>query len=359
MSCPPTKGQLRRETLRGWHGPSLFQAGKINFTEEKVHNREFFGNELELGYCLAQHLESPTQETLISTFLMNIENALKYKAVSDSDIRLAKEALIRFNIEETQPDELEGDNELEDWEDEESDNEIERELDKYLDEDGESPDLSVEAGFKNEESTESIPEDTLPVTDDREEHDESEEEDEEPIDIDPASLQFSKPRPQDGSIPEEGSPKATPSPYPNGKRPRGKRKPPSKSTEKAAIDIVTRYGKEQLGAKVEDVQTLNLGWDLEFLYEDGRRELVEVKGSRENKGFIITRNELRAAQIKSNYVLFFVNNLGKGKSSSIACIKDFGDQAGDKHLSAIKYDVHQWSTLRHELIDITFEQSHE
>jgi len=38
MSCPPTKGQLRRETLRGWHGPSLFQAGKINFTEEKVHN---------------------------------------------------------------------------------------------------------------------------------------------------------------------------------------------------------------------------------------------------------------------------------------------------------------------------------
>jgi len=39
MSCPPTKGQLRRETLRGWHGPSLFQAGKINFTEEKVHNQ--------------------------------------------------------------------------------------------------------------------------------------------------------------------------------------------------------------------------------------------------------------------------------------------------------------------------------
>jgi hypothetical protein len=79
-----------------------------------------------------------------------------------------------------------------------------------------------------------------------------------------------------------------------------------KDVETRAIDRAKAYALTE-GWSVEDVQTHNKGWDLEFILPSGERWLVEVKGSGGPlHSFIITRNEREAAQRQQNFKLFLV-----------------------------------------------------
>ena len=117
--------------------------------------------------------------------------------------------------------------------------------------------------------------------------------------------------------------------------------------------IVERYGLVVLKAKeVRDVHTLNRGWDLEFYYDDGRWEPIEVKGSSGIGAFMITRNEWRAARDHANYVLFHVTNLGNPSLASMRVYRRLGERLTDAHLTPLSWTVSNWLELEPEEVPI-------
>ena len=331
---------------------SHLKCRKRNEIEVRLLVEVLDGNEHELGRCIAEHLHIPTNEVDISSFLMKQESALKYRAVSESDIRIAREALANFSSEEPDQDKPDEDD---DWDKEGSEDKTGESLKIGDKTSGKSPDTSADAASGEEDSRPSPEGD--PSADTEDGSGESRPEDEDTVDIDIPKLQFGKPR-KPGDSESKVRPPTSP-PKPSTQKQRGSRKPPSKSIETTAIDIIKRYGEEVLGVAIKDRQSENIGWDLEFHYPDGRRELVEVKGSQHDEGFIVTRNELEAARSEPNHILFFVHNLRGMNGPSIAWFDDFGTDVNEEHLKAISYDVRKWRTLGHKVIDITLADSQE
>lgn len=116
-------------------------------------------------------------------------------------------------------------------------------------------------------------------------------------------------------------------------------------TEKRAVDYVRAYADAELDvSEIRDVQAENKGWDLEFVLADGTEQMVEVKGSRASSPFVITRNELAQARPRTNYVLYFVFDLGSGRPRMIR-IDDFGSKISAEHLVAYQWTVPGWKQL--------------
>lgn len=115
--------------------------------------------------------------------------------------------------------------------------------------------------------------------------------------------------------------------------------------EGLAIDYVCRYARAALEvAEIRDVQAEKKGWDLEFVFPDMTEQLVEVKGSRGSSVFAITKNELKQAQIHSNYVLYFVMDLASPRPRMVR-IDDLGSKAKGSLLVAYQWAVVGWREM--------------
>jgi hypothetical protein len=170
----------------------------------------------------------------------------------------------------------------------------------------------------------------------------------EPEQIDLDSVTFGEPR--SGGVRQPKAPRQSP------QRDIGEHAPPAPrvsarerdATDQNAMAIVSRFAEVELGAKVNRVDDLNLGWDLE-LELDGATLLVEVKGfAAGSSSFIITRNELRAAGSEANYRVAVVSGVG-GRSGSIAFITDFAGSLDPEQLKPMSWAVEEWTRLPHEV----------
>lgn len=166
--------------------------------------------------------------------------------------------------------------------------------------------------------------------------------------IDPDSVTFGEPR--SGGVRQPKAPRQSP------QRDVGQHAPPAPrvsarerdATDQNAMAIVSRFAEVELGAKVNRVDDLNLGWDLE-LEVDGTTLLVEVKGfAAGSSSFIITRNELRAAESEPNYRVAVVSGVG-GRSGVIAFITDFAGSLDPEQLNPMSWAVEEWTRLPHEV----------
>lgn len=126
---------------------------------------------------------------------------------------------------------------------------------------------------------------------------------------------------------------------------------PDRAVEQRAVEYAWEYGRRELGAEVRDVQSLKLGWDLEFHLPDGTDLLIEVKGSSGSSGFAITRNELDKARKLDNWQLYYAHNLGSA-TPSLVRITGF-DAIQDGALIVEQYRVPSWRSLDCEEIPIT------
>jgi len=124
-----------------------------------------------------------------------------------------------------------------------------------------------------------------------------------------------------------------------------------KEVELAAIEVAKEYGRRALNADVRDVQRYNLGWDLEFLLPDGRKELIEVKGSARQGRFTLTRNELGAARSHDNWILLYITNLVRGSEARVLRFENLGADLPKAALNALAWDV-TWGMLPYEMIEI-------
>jgi hypothetical protein len=120
--------------------------------------------------------------------------------------------------------------------------------------------------------------------------------------------------------------------------------------EAKAMELVRRYGKEQLGATVEDVHEQSLGWDLEFVYSDGGKDLVEVKGLSGEARFVITPNELRAAKTRDRAFVYLACNLRGPLRPRLLRFK--GTDLGEELLIPASYWV-DWQAMEAEEIPLT------
>ena len=102
---------------------------------------------------------------------------------------------------------------------------------------------------------------------------------------------------------------------------------------------------------MRDVQNQNLGWDLEFVMSDGRLVPVEVKGSRGETAFMITRNE-RGAASTTDYLLLWVANLRNPNRAVIRRFRSIGPELTDDHVSALSWVVDDWSSLSHDEVRV-------
>jgi hypothetical protein len=126
--------------------------------------------------------------------------------------------------------------------------------------------------------------------------------------------------------------------------------------ERAAVETVCVYARRELGVtKIIDRQEDRIGWDLEFVYPDGRQERVEVKGSGGKGPFSLTVNELRAANSHDNYVLFYATNL-RLDQPTLSRFDALGSKIDkDHHLQASSYWVTGWQELEPVMIAISMD----
>ena len=125
--------------------------------------------------------------------------------------------------------------------------------------------------------------------------------------------------------------------------------------ERAAIDYVREYAKRELKVEaVIDRQQDKCGWDLEFVYSDGHRQLVEVKGSGGEGPFGLTANELRQARLNENYVLYFLAEQRTGVPKLYRFDRLGERLEGEQHLRPSAWWVDGWRSLEPQLIEITY-----
>jgi len=128
---------------------------------------------------------------------------------------------------------------------------------------------------------------------------------------------------------------------------------PNPETERQSVRIAIRYGTEELGAEVKDVQSENLGWDLEFMLSTGRRLLVEVKGAEGDAPFVITRNERRAArEHPSDYRLIFVANL-RTSTPEVRLFDNIGEYLTEEIMDPTAWAVRHWQRIPHVVVRLT------
>jgi hypothetical protein len=128
---------------------------------------------------------------------------------------------------------------------------------------------------------------------------------------------------------------------------------PNSESEAAAIKVAQRYALEKLGAvKVNDVQKDNLGWDLEFVYEGGSKDLVEVKGSTGEAAFVITSNERQASMENGNFYLYYVCNLASGSKHSLLVFDNIGPHLQKELLDPLSWQV-KWKEIPHKRIELS------
>ena len=122
-----------------------------------------------------------------------------------------------------------------------------------------------------------------------------------------------------------------------------------------AVEMVCEYARRELGVmRIIDRQEDRIGWDLEFVYADGRQERVEVKGSGGKGPFGLTTNELRAANSHDNYVLFYATNLRTDRPT-LYRFDALGSKIDDHHLRASAYWVTGWLELDPVMIAVSTE----
>ena len=121
--------------------------------------------------------------------------------------------------------------------------------------------------------------------------------------------------------------------------------------ERFAVEYVEEYAYRELGVEqVVDRQADRCGWDLEFIYGDRVRELVEVKGSRSDASFEITANELEKSREHENWILYFLAN--QAEAPILYRFAGFGALAARPHLQARSWAVTGWRSLSPEVIEI-------
>lgn len=128
---------------------------------------------------------------------------------------------------------------------------------------------------------------------------------------------------------------------------------PDPEIERRAMETVTRYGRERLGARVHDVHEQNLGWDLEFHFAGGTWWPVEVKGSSGDGFFIITPNEWRAAQEHPDYLLCQVTGIASPSRAKMRVFHDLGAGLDEDLLSGLSWAVTGWRELEPDEIALS------
>lgn len=126
---------------------------------------------------------------------------------------------------------------------------------------------------------------------------------------------------------------------------------PDRESEADAIEIVKQYAHEYGAIDVRDVQEQNRGWDLEFVMPDGRLIPVEVKGSRGNTAFMITRNERKASSV-AEYLLLWVANLRNPEHAVIRRFTRLSSELRDEHLVALSWTVEGWDALSYDEVPV-------
>jgi hypothetical protein len=131
------------------------------------------------------------------------------------------------------------------------------------------------------------------------------------------------------------------------------RSPRDEFSELDAIRYVWEYAERELGVReVRDRQRDRCGWDLEFVYPDGRVELVEVKGSVGLEPFEITRNELeKSRQHHADYVVYLLAEQA-GERPLLLRFDDFGLRVAERHLRAASWAVIGWRDLDPVVIEV-------
>jgi len=102
---------------------------------------------------------------------------------------------------------------------------------------------------------------------------------------------------------------------------------------------------ESLGAEVAWVEKQNLGWDLEYHFGESWWP-VEVKGmSGEFEGFVLTRNERRAAELEPEFHFLIVTGL-RGARGETALIRVADNPLADAELEPLSWVVEGWRDMR-------------
>lgn len=314
---------------------------------------------IELGRDIASYLDEAEHESLVAYFLREPAELLHANQVGSEDLKVAEDLMTRQSRRKLTQD----DDDILDEHDDEGSVVVDAGDVDDLDQDVEDEETAVEpdvaAGAKSRHLR-SVPPPGVQressVSEEAGDHPSAERESVNSSQanyIDPMSVSFGAPVP--------GRQAPTQRREAQGDRPTsvgstnrtGGLRVANPETEKAAVDLVVRYGVEVLQAQVVDVQEQNKGWDLEFYLTDGTWQAIEVKGSAGQGRFVITRNELRHARSNANYFLYFVTNLEKGQEPRIIRFSDVGS-VPDDHLDAVAWEV-DWSALRHEVIPLTIQ----
>jgi hypothetical protein len=130
---------------------------------------------------------------------------------------------------------------------------------------------------------------------------------------------------------------------------------PDKEIEIEAMRVVTRYGREILGAEVFDVHDEKKGWDLEFRLPDGTWEFVEVKGTSGDASFALTRNERRAAsdtETGPRYTLYWVANAADKRRAEIRKFPEIGLHLTEDVLDPLVWEARYWSDLPYQVVPL-------
>ena len=90
---------------------------------------------------------------------------------------------------------------------------------------------------------------------------------------------------------------------------------------------------------------------------DGRLIPVEVKGSRGDSAFMITRNERRAAATPE-YLLLWVFNLRNPQHLGMRRFPAIGAELNDDYLSALSWVVEDWVHLDYDEVPIRIGDTH-
>jgi len=121
--------------------------------------------------------------------------------------------------------------------------------------------------------------------------------------------------------------------------------------EADAIKIVTHYAPSFGAVRVNDVQRENRGWDLEFVLADGQIIPVEVKGSRGDTAFMITRRERKAAML-DEYWLLWVINIRNPAATRIRRFRAPGKSLTDDDLTPLSWVVDGWQNLDYDEVPV-------
>jgi hypothetical protein len=124
-----------------------------------------------------------------------------------------------------------------------------------------------------------------------------------------------------------------------------------RDVEAEAIEIVKRYATTFGAVQVNDVQSENRGWDLEFVLADGQIIPIEVKGSRTDTAFMITRREREAAAL-DEYWLFWVINIRNPAATRIRRFRAPGKTLTDEDMNPLSWVVDGWQRLDYDEVPI-------